>query len=77
MSRLAKRNAMAAPRRARHNQLVSTNAFWDDLAKDLGDPEFRRAYDSESVRIAAVDAAINAEALALGQEVSGDDRCSS
>lgn len=77
MSRLAKRNAMAAPRRAPHNQLVSANAFWDDLATDLGDPEFRRAYDSESVRIAAVDAAIHAEALVLGQEVSDDDRSSS
>lgn len=77
MTRSAERNAMAAPRRARNNQLVSTNAFWEDFAKDLGDPEFRRAYASESVRIATVDAAINAEALALGQEVSGDDRCSS
>jgi hypothetical protein len=66
MSRSAERSAMAAPRRARHNRLVSTNAFWDDLVKDLGDSEFWRAYESESVRIAAVDAAINAEALAFG-----------
>lgn len=51
MSR-AKRNAMAALRRAPHNQLVSTNAFWDDLARDLSDPEFRRAHDSVAVRIA-------------------------
>ena len=55
---------------------MSTNAFWDDLATDLGVPEFRRAY-GPSVRLAAVHAAINADALALGQEVSGDDRCSS
>ena len=62
MSRSAERNAMAVPRRARHNQRASTNAFWDDLARDLGDPEFRRAYVSEAARITAVDAAINAEA---------------
>lgn len=68
---------MAVQRRPRHNQMVSTNALGDDLAKDLGDPEFRRAYVSESALIAAVDAATDAEALALGQEVSGDDRCSS
>lgn len=62
---------------ARHNQRVSTAAFWDDLASDLNDPEARRAYASAATSIAVVDAAINAEALALGQEVSGDDRCSS
>lgn len=70
----AERNAMAAPWRARHNQRVSTNAFWDDLARDLGDPEFRHAYVSGTADIAATDAAINAEAS--GQEVSGDDRTS-
>lgn len=41
---------------------VSRHAFWDDLARDLDDPEFRRAYVSEAARIAAVDATINAEA---------------
>lgn len=61
----------------RHNQHRGSPHRPDDLTKDLGDPEFRRAYDSKSVSIAAVDAAINAEALALGQEVSGDDRSSS
>jgi hypothetical protein len=66
---------MAAPWLARHNQLVSTNAFWGDLSTDLADPDFRRAYVSESMLIAAVDAAINAEAS--GQEVTGDDRFSS
>jgi DNA-binding phage protein len=33
--------------------------FWDDLARDLQDPEFARAYLTESVRIATVDAVIN------------------
>lgn len=56
---------------------MSTNAFWDDLSIDLGNPEFRLAYVSASVLIAAVDAAINGGATGLGQEVSGDDRGSS
>jgi DNA-binding phage protein len=34
--------------------------FWDDFAGDLADPEFVREYVTESVRIAAVDAVINA-----------------
>ncbi len=62
---------MAAPRRARQNQLVSTNAFWDDLAQDLNDAEFRRAYVSAIADIAATDAAMNAQTLASGEEVSG------
>jgi len=36
------------------------NAFWDDLARDLADPEFEREYAAESRRIADFDAAINA-----------------
>jgi DNA-binding phage protein len=36
-----------------------TDMFWDDLARDMEDPEFAREYITESVRIAAVDAAIN------------------
>jgi hypothetical protein len=36
------------------------NAFWDDLARDLADPEFEREYAAESRRIAEFDAAINA-----------------
>lgn len=32
--------------------------FWEDLARDMQDPEFARAYVTESVRIAAVDAVI-------------------
>lgn len=71
------RNAVAAPPHARRNQRVSTDAFWGDIASDLSDPEFRRAYASATTSIAAVDTAISAEALALGQEVSRDDRRSS
>jgi transcriptional regulator with XRE-family HTH domain len=37
-----------------------TNAFWNDLAGDLDDPEFLREYVTESVRIAAIDSVINA-----------------
>jgi DNA-binding phage protein len=36
-----------------------TSAFWDDLAKDMQDPEFAREYMIESVRIATIDAVIN------------------
>lgn len=34
--------------------------FWEDLARDLEDPEFLREYIAESVRIATTDAVINA-----------------
>lgn len=37
-----------------------TSMFWDDLANDLEDPKFLREYIMESVRIATVDAIINA-----------------
>lgn len=36
------------------------SAFWDDLARDLQDPEFLREYVVESVRIATIDAIVNA-----------------
>jgi transcriptional regulator with XRE-family HTH domain len=36
------------------------SVFWDDLARDLEDPEFLRDYVVESVRIATVDGVINA-----------------
>jgi DNA-binding phage protein len=35
-------------------------AFWDDLARDLEDPEFLREYVVESVRIATIDEVVNA-----------------
>jgi len=38
----------------------SNTAFWEDLAEDLKDPEFLRAYVVESVRIATIDAMVNA-----------------
>ena len=36
------------------------NAFWDDLAEDLKDPEFLREYVRESVRIETIDLLVNA-----------------
>jgi len=36
------------------------SAFWDDLARDLEDPEFLREYVVESVRIATIDQVVNA-----------------
>jgi transcriptional regulator with XRE-family HTH domain len=35
------------------------SAFWDDLARDLQDPEFLREYVAESVRIATIDRMVN------------------
>jgi DNA-binding phage protein len=35
-------------------------AFWDDLADDLEDPEFLRAYVAESIRISTIDNIVNA-----------------
>jgi DNA-binding phage protein len=43
--------------------------FWDDLARDLEDPEFLRDYVVESVRIATIDHVINA--LDDAREVAG------
>ncbi|MFC6705445.1 DNA-binding protein [Flexivirga alba] len=34
--------------------------FWDDLARDLEDPEFLREYVVESMRIATIDQVVNA-----------------
>ncbi len=36
------------------------SAFWDDLARDLEDPEFLREYIVESMRIATIDEVVNA-----------------
>jgi len=36
------------------------SAFWDDLTRDLEDPEFLREYVTESIRVATIDAVINA-----------------
>lgn len=39
--------------------MTKVNAFWEDLAKDLEDPEFLREYVRESVRIATIDRLVN------------------
>ncbi len=40
--------------------MTDTSAFWDDLARDLEDPNFLREYVIESMRIATIDAVVNA-----------------
>lgn len=40
--------------------MTKRTAFWDDLARDLVDPEFLREYVVESMRIATIDAVVNA-----------------
>ncbi|WP_220454261.1 DNA-binding protein [Nocardioides immobilis] len=40
--------------------MTKHTAFWDDLAHDLEDPEFLREYIAESMRIATIDAIVNA-----------------
>jgi DNA-binding phage protein len=39
---------------------MAASAFWEDLAKDLEDPEFLREFVVESVRIATIDQVVNA-----------------
>ena len=39
--------------------MSANKAFWNDLARDLKDPEFLREYIVESMRIATVDAIVN------------------
>ena len=46
-----------------------SSAFWDDLAKDLEDPEFLRDYVVESMRIATIDRLVNA--LDAAREAAG------
>lgn|SRR5699024_3079589 len=40
--------------------MTDTSAFWDDLARDLEDPEFLREFIVESMRIATIDEVVNA-----------------
>lgn len=40
--------------------MTEQSLFWDDLARDLEDPEFLREYVVESVRIATIDRIVNA-----------------
>ena len=35
------------------------SAFWDDLARDLEDRRFRKAYVRESLRVASVNLLVN------------------
>lgn len=47
----------------------SRSAFWEDLARDLEDPQFLREYVVESVRIATIDRLVNA--LNEARELTG------
>lgn len=40
--------------------MTTHSAFWDDLARDLENPEFLREYIAESMRIATIDGIVNA-----------------
>ena len=40
---------------------MGNRAFWDDLARDLEDPEFLREYVVESMRIATIDDIVNGQ----------------
>jgi DNA-binding phage protein len=40
--------------------MTKHSAFWDDLAGDLEDPGFLREYVAQSMRIATIDAIVNA-----------------
>jgi len=40
--------------------MTTTSAFWDDLARDLQDPDFLREYVTQSMRIATIDEVVNA-----------------
>lgn len=40
-------------------QQTTGSAFWDDLNRDLHDPEFRRAYVTDALRIRMIDQLVN------------------
>lgn len=40
--------------------MTKHSVSWDDLTRDLGEPEFQREYAAQSELITEVDAAINA-----------------
>ena len=48
---------------------MAKQAFWDDLARDLEDPEFLREYIVESMRIATIDSVITG--LDVAREAAG------
>lgn len=41
------------------------SAYWDDVAKDMEDPEYLREYITESVRVRAIDDIVNSLTTAL------------
>lgn len=41
-------------------RMTKHTAFWDDLNRDLQDPEFLREYVTESMRISTIDSVVNA-----------------
>lgn len=45
-----------------------TSQFWEDLKSESSNPEFARAYAAESIRIATIDAVVNALNDALATE---------
>ena len=49
--------------------MTKNTAFWDDLTRDLEDPEFLREYVVESMRIATIDGVVNA--IDEAREVAG------
>lgn len=49
-------------------------AFWDDVAGDVHDPEFVRAYAAEAIRVRTIDSLINApNDAAVSAGVSGSE----
>lgn len=48
------------PPNERSPTVSKQSAFWDDLARDLEDPDFLREYIVESMRIATIDEVVNA-----------------
>lgn len=48
---------------------MTDSVFWDDLARDLQDPQFLREYVVESVRIATIDSVVRA--LDQAREAAG------
>jgi transcriptional regulator with XRE-family HTH domain len=45
------------------------SVFWDDLARDLKDPQFLREYVAQSIRIATIDRIVNE--LDVAREAAG------
>src|SRR5260370_22388150 len=55
-----RRNIFATPRWTRRTTVdAGRSVFWDDLARDLKDPQFLREYVAQSIRIATIDRIVN------------------